>query len=184
MQNLKKLIVLAIPVLINMNNTQAKCKELDSLALKCNLTVCGEINGTSMGELLAYGSFINEVNGTTITLGENIPFTSDTIVPVGMSHGPAPFTSITIEQDGVYSFLYKVHTTDMGNTFVTQIYLNGNPVLGTDDGGVTLTLADVLFIAHAGDVLTLRFTNGTTSTIVLDTISTTPPASLTLMRIA
>lgn len=178
----KSLYILNIIILFFATVAEAKkCKTFDNLKIKRALTVCGAINGAKMGQLLAYGSFINnDPAPAVVNTGDDIPFTADTVTPSNISHAPGSFTNFTIQQSGIYSLFYKVRT----NVFVfltTQLFNNGNPVTGTDDSGITATIDGVFFTANAGDVITLRNT-GVPFTPA--SFGSAPPVSLTLIRIA
>lgn len=160
----------------------AKCKQVNSLQVKGAVVVCGTINGLEMGELTAYGSFVTTQTGQTVQIGDPIPFDLDTVPEVNMSHDPAPFTSVTINQSGVYSLFYKVRVADF-IPIAIQVYINGSPLAAADDSGFTTALTGLIFPASAGDIVTLI--NRGPAPIVLDSfISGVSPVALTLLRIA
>lgn len=178
MKNLNTL--LALLAISSVSLYAKKCKTYDNLRIKCALTVCGTINGVRMGQLLAYGSFVNLAGGQTIATGEPVVFTYDSVAPVGMTHSASPFTSITIGTSGIYSVFYRIRE-NLGTAISTQLYKNGVAIPGTDDSGITATIDGVFFSANAGDVITLINTG---PSFILATVFNTSPAVLTLIRVA
>lgn len=160
--------------------TYKKLTVKESLVVCGNMKVCGTINCVHVGPL-AYGSFINVTNNTTVVaIGAPIPFTDDTVPPFAIVHGGSPFSSVTVEQTGTYLAWYKIRIAGLVPTAV-QMYRNGTPITGTDDAGFTATIDGVLISLEAGDVITL--VNIGSAPITLASFGNSPPASFVLLRI-
>lgn len=159
---------------------QAKCKK--AKVIKRPLTVCGPITarcGIKDGNQ-AFGSFYNPINGAFMPSGSAIYFTNDSVTPIGIIHGPAPFSSFTITKSGVYYTAYKVRTLE---NFVisTALFRNDTMIPGSDDSGFTTTIENLLFYANAGDVITLR--NIGPSFTAMSFSGSTTPITFVLVRV-
>lgn len=157
-----------------------KCKKFNSVCIRRSLTVLGKINGATMGQLLGYGSFVNVAGGEIVAVGAPVPFTYDSIPPLGMAHMAAPFTSITLIKAGVYYAFFRVHAGL--STIAVQLYRNGVPIVGADDSGINIAVDGIIFAANAGDVITL--VNIGAMQFMLGTNAGTSAAVLVLTKIA
>lgn len=183
-----RIISIALVVAADMT-VCARTKKVKCLLVKGALQVCGDIRacgsiiGANTGDLRAYGSFYNNQTGQTINTGDLMPFTTDSVPPVGMSHGPALFTEIVIQEAGVYLMLFKVRAFFIASPphVQAQFFINGSPLAGGDDGGLTASFITTMAYLESGDVVTIK---NLLDPFVVGTISGATSLACELIRVA
>jgi hypothetical protein len=182
--------IICAALTMHVPTTHTRCKKVKNLLVKCALQVCGNIRscgsiiGSNTGNLLAYGSFYNNQTGQPINTGDLMPFTTDSVPPVGMDHGAAPFTAIIIQETGIYVMMFQVRANFGGGappTVIAQFFVNGIAVPGADDGGISASFITTLATLQAGDIVTIKSTG---DPLIIGTVPNTTSLACELMRIA